>query len=94
MHLLLLLYCFSYTVRTEGWRYTEWAGWDGAGLKPIWSPQWNKTVNELYDHRNERVYPIDFDDESEVVNVVKMNVRVAQNLSKVIRSHFPSKQES
>jgi len=81
----------GYTIRTEQWRYTEWAAWDGVGLQPMWSEPWNTTVNELYDHSKETLYPIDFDDRSETVNVVTMHERIAKNLSNMIRARFPSK---
>lgn len=37
----------GYSLRVDGWRYTEWATWDGANLRPIW----DKLVGvELYSH--------------------------------------------
>merc|ERR1712137_45896 len=37
----------GYSIRTERWRYTEWAAWDGATLRP----NWNDIAGiELYDH--------------------------------------------
>ena len=37
----------GYSIRTSSWRYTEWAAWDGALLKP----RWNVSAGvELYDH--------------------------------------------
>lgn len=35
------------SIRTERWRYTEWAKWDGAQLQPDWS---DLLGVELYDH--------------------------------------------
>ena len=37
----------GYSVRTTEWRYSEWAEWDGAALKPRWA----SVERELYDHR-------------------------------------------
>jgi iduronate 2-sulfatase len=37
----------GYSMRTDGWRYTEWVEWDGSKLQA----NWNKLVGvELYDH--------------------------------------------
>lgn len=78
----------GYSIRTEdGWRYTEWVAWNGTSLAPIWS---NVTARELYDHRNETVYPVDFDDASETKNVVadKANAAVVESLSQALRAQF------
>merc|ERR1711935_1082078 len=40
----------GYSLRTTNWRYTEWAGWNGTTLTPIWT---SLAGVELYDHRNE-----------------------------------------
>lgn len=37
----------GYSMRTDRWRYTEWAAWDGAHLRPDWS---HLAGRELYDH--------------------------------------------
>jgi iduronate 2-sulfatase len=84
----------GYTIRTSNWRYTEWAEWNQTDLIPIWSTNWNTTVNELYDHRNEQDYPINFDDTSETENVVTNFSKIAKHLSKILRMEFPSKVKS
>eukprot|EP01052_Picozoa_sp_SAG31_P008178 SAG31_NODE_407_length_16049_cov_46.312915_2_plen_186_part_00 len=37
----------GYTIRTQSYRYTEWAAWDGHNLKPLWDVSGGV---ELYDH--------------------------------------------
>ena len=39
----------GYSIRVDGYRYTEWREWDGAQLAGRWSVPPNAT--ELYDHR-------------------------------------------
>ena len=58
---------------------------------PIFETVWNTTVNELYDHRNEAVYPVDFDSDRETINVAKAYPTIAQKLSKIIRKNFPTR---
>merc|ERR1712224_796114 len=43
----------GYSVRTAEWRYTEYAQWDGANLKPMWNASVPSFGSELYDHRND-----------------------------------------
>jgi iduronate 2-sulfatase len=81
----------GYTIRTTEWRYTEWCQWNGSSLMPIFETVWNTTVNELYDHRNEAVYPVDFDSDRETINVAKAYPTIAQKLSKIIRKNFPTR---
>jgi len=65
----------GYSVRERDWRYTEWFSWDGSKLKA----DWTKTVGkELYDHRNEKLYPLTWNSEnvnlaedSQYENIVK-----------------------
>lgn len=38
----------GYSVRTEGWRYTEWVQWDGSHQKPLWE---RMAGVELYPHK-------------------------------------------
>ena len=80
----------GYTVRTNEWRYTEWAKWNGTLLVPIWSPTWDSVVNELYNHQNDTIFPINFDSDSETMNVVKLHDDVARKLSSLIRREFPT----
>ena len=35
----------GYSVRTDGWRYTEWVAWNQTTLAPIWS---DVVARELY----------------------------------------------
>jgi hypothetical protein len=37
-------------MRTDRYRYTEWVGWNGTTLSPVWS---NLTAAELYDHEGD-----------------------------------------
>ena len=37
----------GYIMRTDRWRYTEWVGWNGTNLSPIWNAL---RASELYDH--------------------------------------------
>lgn len=83
----------GYTIRTKEWRYTEWTKWNGTLLLPIWNKVWNDVVNELYDHHNEILYPINFDSHEENINVVNDFVDVARNMSKLVRNVFPSKKK-
>jgi hypothetical protein len=48
----------GYTVRTAGWRYTEWVRWNGTALLPIWS---QVVARELYDHNNDPAEVATFD---------------------------------
>ena len=38
----------GFSLRTKDYRYTEWAGWDGKRLAPMWNVS---AGVELYDHR-------------------------------------------
>merc|ERR1711998_258739 len=40
----------GYSVRTDSWRYTEWAKWDGSSLEAVWS---KSAGVELYDHAHD-----------------------------------------
>jgi iduronate 2-sulfatase len=81
----------GYSVRTTEWRYTEWAPWNGSSLTPVWAADASGVVAELYDHRNETVFPTNFDGNEEGVNVVTAFPDVAKRLSAVVRKEFPSK---
>mgnify|MGYP002630480508 CR=1 FL=1 len=65
----------GYSLRTDGWRLTEWAKWDGDRLRPDWSAS---VGLELYDHRH--VDDNSFD-ATENVNVAAQNA--AQNAALV-----------
>eukprot|EP00040_Diaphanoeca_grandis_P003064 m.23634 g.23634 ORF g.23634 m.23634 type:complete len:538 (-) comp14292_c0_seq1:229-1842(-) len=54
------------SVRTSDFRYTEWLLWNKTSLRPIWGDVFAK---EFYDHRNETMFPTDFDDASENQNL-------------------------
>eukprot|EP00035_Acanthoeca_spectabilis_P010426 m.184831 g.184831 ORF g.184831 m.184831 type:complete len:217 (-) comp15018_c0_seq11:2020-2670(-) len=73
------------SIRTEDWRLTQWALWNGTSLSPIW----NKIVaTELYDHRNSTLYPVNF--ELETVNVASVPgmQSIVSVLSSKLRSAF------
>jgi len=70
----------GYSMRTADWRYTEWAQWDGEGLRPNWDV--NAGV-ELYDHRGDD--GTDFD-ATENVNVASANPKVVAALSKQLHA--------
>lgn len=40
----------GYTMRTDRYRYTEWVGWNGTTLTPVWS---QLKAAELYDHQED-----------------------------------------
>jgi iduronate 2-sulfatase len=76
----------GYSVRTDEWRYTEWIVWNGSSLLPLWE----KVVGrELYDHRNETLYPSDFD-LSENTNLATdpEYASVMGNLSSMVHTMF------
>ena len=45
----------GYTLRVQGYRYTEWAAWNGTQLAPDWShiTIGDQIGRELYDHRSD-----------------------------------------
>ena len=59
----------GYSVRSSNFRYTEWRVWNQSALEGVWS-EGGLVGSELYDHRNESVFPIEFDGPYETVNVV------------------------
>lgn len=82
----------GYSVRTDGWRYTEWLPWNGTALKPIWQQVF---ARELYDHRNETYYPTNFDaGETENVAADAAYADVVASHSKIIRAQFDTYSES
>ena len=60
-------------------------------MTPVWAADASGVVAELYDHRNETVFPTNFDGNEEGVNVVTAFPDVAKRLSAVVRKEFPSK---
>jgi len=76
----------GYSIRTNQWRYTEWAKWDGKNLKPIWE---DSAGVELYDHDGDDgpSSKISFE-QFENVNVASQNPSVVATLSKQLRDHF------
>jgi len=76
----------GYTIRTEEWRYTEWVEWNGTALAPVWG---SVAGRELYDHRNETVYPTDFNArENENLADEPAWAVVVEGLSKAVRAQF------
>lgn len=49
----------GYTVRTAGWRYTEWLSWDGSTCTAKWAAP--PVARELYSHQGETPQPLCFD---------------------------------
>ena len=68
----------GYSIRVEGWRYTEWVEWNGAELRPEWARQVGR---ELYDHHGDD--ELDFD-AFENVNVANENPDVVAELSELL----------
>lgn len=66
----------GYTVRTSSFRYTEWTKWDGANCIAVWPETAPPALIELYDHREHRAFPVDFDG-FENVNVANDPARAA-----------------
>ena len=42
----------GYSLRSDRWRYTEWAAWDKARFAPLWGSV-NDSMTELYDHQGD-----------------------------------------
>lgn len=78
----------GYSLRSDKFRYTEWVGWDGASLKPVWTKWFG---NELYDHSSEPPTGADFNS-YENVNVVNdpQHKELVATLSTALRAHFNS----
>jgi len=77
----------GYSVRTEGWRYTEWVVWNRSSLSPLWEEA--LAGAELYDHTATPPYPTDFD-QSELENMVNRSelAPTVTSLSALLRAHF------
>ena len=77
----------GYSVRTDGWRYTEWVEWDGAKQRPYWD---RVAGVELYPHQ-EYAGESDFDaweNVNEASHAGHDDVKV--KLSAVLHAHFDS----
>jgi len=91
----------GYSVRVDGWRYTEWFHWNQTSLTVEWGPQ-GFYAAELYDHRaadaaaqsNPAITGSDYDvNTAEVLNVVddkELSREVVPRLSHLIRQQFHS----
>ena len=92
----------GYSVRVDGWRYTEWYHWNQTSLSAEWGAE-GLYAAELYDHRAEDAAaekdPLltgsDYDaNTAEVRNVVSEEVysnEVVPRLSRLIRQQFDKK---
>lgn len=43
----------GYSIRTDRWRYIEWAEWNGKNLSPKWASSVPNDMVELYDHNGD-----------------------------------------
>lgn len=78
----------GYSVRTVDWRYTEWLEWNQTTLQPIFG---KVTGRELYDHRNEIMFPTDFNNhENENFADDEAYADVVASLSQMVRDQFGS----
>eukprot|EP00756_Hemistasia_phaeocysticola_P044740 Hpha_TRINITY_DN18529_c0_g1::TRINITY_DN18529_c0_g1_i1::g.195211::m.195211/K01136/IDS; iduronate 2-sulfatase len=86
----------GYSIRTQEWRYTEWALWNGTTLRPKWFDDVTaeNAIVELYDHRGDvpgigqRVW-----DEFENENVASANLEVVRELSTRVRAFYDRVEE-
>ena len=80
----------GYSIRTEQWRYTEWAEWDGAKLKPVWMPDPTATgaLAELYDHSKDTGAGASMWNDFENENLAAANPAVVKSLSERIRAFY------
>ena len=75
----------GYTMRTDRYRYTEWVGWNGTSLSPIWE---ELKAAELYDHKEDTGAWTDAD-KYENVNLVKTtDKQVVAQLSAQLHEAF------
>lgn len=78
----------GYSARTVDWRYTEWLEWNQTTLQPIWD---KVTARELYDHRNEIMFPTDFNNnENENFAGDPTLADVVASMSQIVRDQFGS----
>ena len=84
----------GYSMRTERWRYTEWAEWDGVHLKPVWAKDVTtaNSLVELYDHEGDSLAQGAVGqktwDDFENVNVAAENEDVVKSLSARVRAFY------
>jgi hypothetical protein len=76
---------FRYTMRTDRYRYTEWVGWNGTSLSPIWS---ELRASELYDHANDTGAWTDADKYENVNLATTTDKGVVAGLSKKLHAAF------
>lgn len=76
----------GYTVRTDGWRYTEWFHFNGAICEPTFAASHGV---ELYDHTHASTFPLDMDF-AENINVASepANVGVLTTHRALLLKHF------
>jgi len=79
------------TLRTENYRYTEWALWNGSSLQPRLDEE--PIGVELYDHTNDA--GTDFDGPYEVVNLANnpSYASVKKQLAAFLRTVYPSSEQ-
>ena len=76
----------GYTVRTDGWRFTEWFPWNGALCEPLLTASHGV---ELYDHREASTFPLDFDfAENTNVAAVAANTQVVAAHRALLLAHI------
>jgi hypothetical protein len=80
----------GYTVRTPEWRMTEWFRWNGESCSADFSSDELYNPVELYDHRNQKLEFLDFNDESENSNVAfdPANAAILAELRARLRKRF------
>jgi len=77
----------GYSIRTNEWRYTEWRLWNKHALAGQWDVA--PIGIELYDHRNEKVFPSNFD-EGENINIISQykNSSIVKVLAQRLKDMF------
>jgi iduronate 2-sulfatase len=80
------------SIRVDDWRLTQWVLWNQSGLRPLWqlaNGSSGVVATELYDHRETRDYPTDFN-QDENVNVANLTEHAALigSLSTRLRQQF------
>lgn len=79
----------GFSVRAEGWRYTEWVPWDKAAQRADWSRADAPIARELYAQPDDCAG--DFDCQSPAANewnASAAHLAVADKLASVVRTHF------